>query len=267
MYIASKLIYRSVRIRNLEQLRMAQDVILRIARQTVRVLVQIEPLSVFQVSGSNKRHGRKRYASTSCSAVGYGRWIDPPILLVLRPFKLRSHSTSPRSEVCASCRSIGALLNLDRGYLNLVAIRCSPSGCPCPLDYLCIGHRASDRYRDREAVSRDGLVILVRDLCLIAFVDDIQFLVADSVVDAYLTILPFRDNVPYIEFDSLVLLIHLDVPHDAPKHSALIEIYLYLLSAVYDLEPIYRQNECRAWGKHEFVLKRDGIKYLLAPYY
>ena len=86
-------------------------------------------------------------------------------------------------------------------------------------------------------------------------------------VHANLPILPLGDNVTNIEVDGFRFLIDLYVPHDAPKHSAIIKIDLDFLTPIYDLEPINRQSQRGAWGKHQFVVKRDGVEYLLATQY
>ena len=182
------------------------------------------------------------------------------VSLVLAPLVLLSHSLFPLGKVGRqSVMRRGTLRYLDRGYRYLVTVVRVPRSCSRLGDYLLVRQLLALGYRYGEVVRRDGFIARFRYRDLIALVDDVQFFVADSVVDAYLPILPFRDNVPYIEFDGLVLLVHRDVPHYAPKHSAIIKENLDLFSAVNQFEPVYRQNERSAWGKHKFVVKGDGI--------
>ena len=264
LYLVTELRYRLLRIHHLKQFRVLPNIVLGVARQFACLEVDKQPFPVFQKPCSDKRYRWERYASTSCSAVGDGRRVYPNILLMLRPFVLFFHRLFPPCKVGRKCVVFClALLYLDRGYRYLVTIRCLPSRCSRPLDNLCVGHRLADRYGYREAVRCDGLVILVRYFGLVALVDDVQLAVGiattDSVVHAYLSVLPLGDYMTDIEFDSLIHLVNGYIPHDAPKHSALIEIDFDLFSAVNDLEPIYRQNESSAWGKHKFVFKGDGI--------
>ena len=102
---------------------------------------------------------------------------------------------------------------------------------------------------------------------MVALVDDIEVLVRHGMVYRYLSVLPFGHNMTEIKFDCLVFLVHRYIPNNAPKDTALIEIYLDLFSAIDYLEPIYRQDYGSAWSKHQLIIKRYLVEYLLAPYY